>query len=160
MSRRPAYPGIPATEIIKQLGFSGPLMDALKDVRLDGEQLLGLADTLRTPRRFEMRAETKYREAFAAAVAFAALMDYKDVAISSVHPDARPRFVTESMDGAQKRRQLPRFFDLGAEPVNVHVNRPLVTIEVEAPDPLQEPVARERNSSSQPTPSIVRICAV
>jgi hypothetical protein len=91
VSGRRAYPGTPVTEIIRQLGFSGPLMDALKDVRLDGEQLLAIGETLRTPRRFEMRAETKYREAFAAAVAFAGIMGVKQLDISSVHSDGDPR---------------------------------------------------------------------
>jgi hypothetical protein len=66
-------------------------MDALRDVRLDGKQLLGLTETLRTPRRFEMRAETKYLEAFAAARAFAAIMGVRELDISSVYPDGRRR---------------------------------------------------------------------
>jgi hypothetical protein len=65
-------------------------MDALRDVRVDGERLLALRDTLRTPNRFEMRAETKYREVFAAAIAFTAL-DFKELRISTVHPDGTTR---------------------------------------------------------------------
>ena len=38
-----------------------------------------------------MRAETKYREAFAAAVAFAGIAGIKELDISSVHSDGRPR---------------------------------------------------------------------
>jgi hypothetical protein len=88
---RKAYAGTPATEIIKRLGFGGPLMDALADVYLDGEQLIALRETLRTPNRFEMRAETKYREAFAAAVAFSAIMGLKRLGISSVREDGSNR---------------------------------------------------------------------
>lgn len=66
-------------------------MDALADVYLDGEQLIGLRETLRTPNRFEMRAETKYREAFSAAVAFSAIMGFKGLEISSIREDGSNR---------------------------------------------------------------------
>lgn len=90
-SARRAYPGTPATEVIERLGFSGPLMDALADVHLDGQQLIAVRETLRTPNRFEMRAETKYREAFAAAVAFSAIMGFKGSEISSIREDGSNR---------------------------------------------------------------------
>lgn len=66
-------------------------MDALADVHLDGDQLIALRETLRTPNRFEMRAETKYREAFAAAVAFSAIMGFKRLEISSIREDRSAR---------------------------------------------------------------------
>ena len=50
------------------------------------------------------------------------------------------------MHGPQQRRQLPRLLDLGAQAMDVHVNRAFVTVEIEAPDPLQKPVARKRDA--------------
>src|SRR5579863_899005 len=50
------------------------------------------------------------------------------------------------MDGAQERRKMPALLDLGAQAMDVNVNRALVAVKIESPDALQEPVARQRDA--------------
>ena len=73
-------------------------------VLVDGKRLLDARDILRTPGRFEVRAETKHREAFAAAVAFASLMKYESVSISTVREDGSNRESPDLLVSADEKR--------------------------------------------------------
>ncbi len=66
--------------------------------------------------------------------------------LRSSRASAAHELVAESMNGPDQRRQLPGLFDLGAQAMDVHVDRSLVTVEIEAPDALEQPVARERDA--------------
>src|SRR5579872_6776936 len=66
--------------------------------------------------------------------------------LRSSRASASHELVAESMNGPDQRRQAPGLFDLGAQAMHVHVNRSFVTIEIEAPDALEQPVARERDA--------------
>ena len=91
MSGRRAYSGASAGEIMGKVGLNAPSFKALTKVRIDGEPLASLENTLRTPLRFEVRPEKKYSEAFAAAVAFGSCMRLGEMDISSVHPEGSER---------------------------------------------------------------------
>lgn len=77
-------------DIISRLGLFGPAIDCLNAATVDGERLTAMLKTQRTPRRFEVRPEAKFAEAFAASVA-ACLIGLTDIAISTVFSDGTPR---------------------------------------------------------------------
>lgn len=89
-SGRDAYPGTPIDQILASINPGDQRKQKIADVRINGKRLGEISDSLRTPQAFEVRPETKYREAFAGAVG-AVEAGLEAVEISTVRGDGTPR---------------------------------------------------------------------
>jgi len=90
-SGRKGYPARSTFDgIFERWGLKGELVTCTRAATVDGERLTGLVNTQRTPRPFEIRPEAKFAEAFSGVVA-ACWVGLRDVAVSTVFPDGRPR---------------------------------------------------------------------
>ena len=87
---RKAYPSGSVDQAVEKGVGINYGSSALADVLVDGRRLGELEELLRTPKPFEVRPETKYREAFAAAVA-SVMLGLVGVELETRRPDGSPR---------------------------------------------------------------------
>jgi hypothetical protein len=87
---RTAYPGASINEVVQKLGLTWPMAQKLQSVMVDAQGLTAITQTQRTPNHYDPRAETKYDEAFAAAVC-ACGVGLNQVSISTMRSDGHAR---------------------------------------------------------------------